>query len=91
MDVGLHHAVQGCKDHAVAFDGPAARKGLGNDCHVEVPAAGPGAFMTGMQVALIFHQQLHWGERFRQPLFYRGDARAAHGNTLLNGLTVTFA
>lgn len=90
VNIRVHHRIQCCKDHAVPFNGSTTLKSLGNNGHVEVPTAGLGAFMTGVQMALIFHQELYRREHVRKPFLYRRDPWAAHGNTRLNGLTDTF-
>jgi hypothetical protein len=73
----------------VAFNATAAIECIGNDDNLEMSTTISGTCMTGMQVALVFDEQVVGRKYFGQQRFNFGATLGTHGNTGLNGLTVT--
>lgn len=64
---------------------------LRHNSDIKVPFAFPGAGVPGMQVALVFDQQLGRLERRHQQALNFCNAFGSHGSTGLKGLTLTLA
>ena len=67
----------------------ASSKSVSNDDYLEMTTAIFSSRVTGMQVTLVFDEQLVWREGVGEYCLYFGGAATRHGNTRLNGLTVT--
>ena len=91
MNVGVHGRPQRIIYHSMARKQPLAGKGPGHEGDGEVSAArlGPGVarvFMAFVDDGEVFGRQ-HLGEALTDHL----NARCCHGNTCLNGFTLTLA
>lgn len=89
MNIGLHHVMERLEYHAVTLDSTLAGKGVRNYPDLEMPLAVPGTRVALVQVALILNQDIH---RRKCPLENALNAFCSvgrHGNTGLNGFTVT--
>ncbi len=60
-----------------------------DDRYLKMTGSALGAFMPGMQMALIFHLQHDRRKSLGEFRLYRSYALDGHGSTRLKGLTVT--
>ena len=90
VNVGLEHIRQRSVYPAMTREQRLPGKLGGNDAHVEMPAPVARAGVTGVQVTLVFDFQRQGRESAGQDFAHARDT-IAHGNTLRNGRTSTFA
>lgn len=93
VDVGLHEISEGGIDRAMALHGRLPGEMRRDDSHPEVPAAGAGAGVAGVQMAFVGDLQCGWRQCALQ---LRADCFDALGgihcgSTFLNGRTRTAA
>ena len=74
MDVLLQHVADRLVNHLMALQGAFARKMLRYDGNGKVPAAAFGAFVTGMEPAVISDLDFRGGEGRAQAVFDLGSA-----------------
>jgi hypothetical protein len=89
MNIRLHQLAERSINHLVTPQAIRTGKFLGDNSNVKVPQATPGACMACMQMALILNQQLY-RRKFVNQCFLNALYSVIHGNTSLNGLTMTF-
>ena len=89
MDIRLHHRAQCGVNQSVALDSALAREGIRNDCRFEMPHAIASPCVPGMEVTLVLHLQVRWGECSLEPRLDLLNPFGGHGNTILNGFTLT--
>ena len=66
-------------------------KGFGDDPHVEVTASDGRAGMPGMEMGLVLDEKISRRKGLFQTFADTSDTLCGHGNTLRNGLTMTFS
>ena len=89
MNIRLHHVAESLEYHAVAPNSALARKGVGNDPDLEMTLSVSGTSVARVQVALILNQEIYGCKcRLEKALNAFRPVRR-HGNTSLNGFTVT--
>ena len=89
MNIGLHHVMERLEYHTVALDSARASKGVRHNSDLEMPSAVPGTRMARVQVTLILDQDFVGRERPLENLLNALSSVDRHGNTSLNGFTMT--
>ena len=89
MNIGLHHVAERLEYHTVALDSADAGKGVRKDSYLEMPSAIPGTRVARVQVTLILDQDFDRRKRPLENLLYALSSVDRHGNTSLNGFTIT--
>ena len=89
MNIGLHHVPERLEYHAVAPNSAFTSKGVRGNSHLEMPSAIPGTRVARVQVTLILDQDFDGGKRPLEHLLYALFSVDCHGNTSLNGFTIT--
>ncbi len=91
MNIRSQKFSQGIINHSVALNPTLSLEFLRYDRNVEMSAPVFGAFMAGMQVALVFDEQFCRMKASLQLFPDRCRAVLSHGRTSLKGFTVTLA
>ena len=89
MNIGLHHVTEGLEYHTVALDSALASKGVRNNSYLEMPSAVLCTRVARVQVTLILDQDFDRRKRPLENLLYALSSVDRHGNTSLNGFTIT--
>lgn len=91
VDIGLHQGAQSIVDQAVSFDRALASERARDNCHIEMTASVARTRVPHMKMTLIFDQHVRWGKGLSKDRLNFSRAIFGHGNTRLNGFTVTLA
>ncbi len=90
MNIRFHQRAQCLVDEPVTFNAAATGKFVSNNRYIKMSATVPGSSVPGVQVALVFYQQVVRRKLLLQDRLNRCRSVATQGSTLLNGFTVTF-
>lgn len=89
MDFGIHQFTERLEDFAVALHRRLAREAVGDYVHVIMTLSFLRTRMPDMKMALVLNDQRFRLQSIRQAPLNTLGALFTHGNTSLNGLTVT--
>ena len=89
VNIGRHKVAQCFVDEFVSLDARAVGEGGCGNSDVKMTEATSRARMSGVKVTLVFDKKVFRRKRFLQGCFDHCDAICGHGNTRLNGLTMT--
>jgi hypothetical protein len=81
MNVGAHQRAQSGIDHAMALDGPLARKATRENANLEVAAAVTGPGVSRMAAAFVDDLELLGSELGFELASYQRDSLGRHGAT----------
>jgi len=91
MNFGLHQLGQRIINHSVALNAASPLKFAGYNRYVKMPFAVLRACMAQMQLTLVFDHKFRRVELLFQFFSDKQWSILSHGNTFLNGFTVTRA
>ena len=89
MDFILHHVGEGIVNHSMPFQRRHTGKYRGYDIHRVMTATGFGAFVAGVQCAVITDFQAFGSEHGIQAFLNALHPVVHQGSTFLKGLTIT--